>query len=152
MDLILWRHAEAEIGEPDEGRSLTAKGHKQAARMAQWLERSLPSSCRILVSPATRALQTAEALGRKFKVHPDLAPNGTASGLLAAAHWPDAREPVLIVGHQPTLGRAASLLIAGVEQDWSLRKAAIWWIVRREREGITENYVKAVMGSDLAGK
>ena len=33
MDLILWRHAEAEPGEPDLGRRLTAKGLKQAERM-----------------------------------------------------------------------------------------------------------------------
>ena len=35
MELILWRHAEAEMGEPDEGRALTAKGHKQAWKMAE---------------------------------------------------------------------------------------------------------------------
>ena len=38
MDLILWRHAEAEPGEPDLGRRLTAKGHKQAERMGEWWE------------------------------------------------------------------------------------------------------------------
>ena len=37
MDLILWRHAEAEAGEPDDGRALTSKGHKQAEKMAAWL-------------------------------------------------------------------------------------------------------------------
>jgi len=94
MELILWRHAEAELGEPDEGRALTGKGHKQAWKMADWLDRNLPETCRILVSPATRTLQTAEALGRKFKVHPDLAPDKTAAQLLAAANWPDSREPV----------------------------------------------------------
>ena len=34
MDLILWRHCEAEPGEPDLGRRLTSKGLKQAERMA----------------------------------------------------------------------------------------------------------------------
>ena len=34
MDLILWRHAEAEPGEPDLERALTPKGVKQARRMA----------------------------------------------------------------------------------------------------------------------
>ena len=38
MELILWRHADAELGQPDSERRLTDKGHKQAARMAKWLE------------------------------------------------------------------------------------------------------------------
>lgn len=152
MELILWRHAEAEIGESDEGRALTAKGHKQAVRMAQWLDRYLPSSCRILVSPAVRAVQTAETLGRKFKIHPELAPDATPENILKAANWPGAREPVLIVGHQPSLGRTASLLIAGTEQDWSIRKANIWWIVQHQRESGSANYVRAVMTPDLLSK
>ncbi len=118
MDLILWRHAEAELGEPDEGRALTPKGHKQAAKMAEWLDRNLPESCRILVSPATRTLQTVEALKRKYKVVADLAPNMSADDLLRAANWPDSREPVLIVGHQPTLGQVAARLISGQPQEW----------------------------------
>ncbi|MBP0599870.1 phosphohistidine phosphatase SixA [Herbaspirillum sp. LeCh32-8] len=149
MDLILWRHAEAELGEPDEGRALTPKGHKQAAKMAEWLDRNLPESCRILVSPATRTLQTAEALARKYKVHPELAPDKSAEDLLRAANWPDSREPVLIVGHQPTLGLVAAQLIGGQPQEWSLRKANVWWIAQRERGDVTTNYLKAVIAPEL---
>src|SRR5687767_291721 len=57
MDLILWRHAEAEDGlpgAPDAGRELTARGRRQAMKMAGWLDRNLPSGCRILCSPARR--------------------------------------------------------------------------------------------------
>lgn len=32
--------------------------------MGEWLASQLPENCRILVSPALRTLQTAEALGR----------------------------------------------------------------------------------------
>ncbi|MBO9538621.1 histidine phosphatase family protein [Herbaspirillum sp.] len=149
MDLILWRHAEAELGEPDEGRALTPKGHKQAGKIADWLDRNLPESCRILVSPATRTLQTVEALGRKYKVHPELAPDKSAADLLRAANWPDSREPVLIIGHQPTLGLVASQLICGQPQEWSLRKANVWWIAQRERGDITTNYLKAVIAPEL---
>ena len=152
MELILWRHAEAELGEPDEGRALTGKGHKQAWKMADWLDRNLPETCRILVSPATRTLQTAEALGRKFKVHPDLAPDKTAAQLLAAANWPDSREPVLIIGHQPTLGQVAAQLIGQQEQEWSIRKGNVWWIAQRERGDITSNYLRAVMAPELIAK
>ncbi|MCW5300271.1 histidine phosphatase family protein [Herbaspirillum lusitanum] len=152
MELILWRHAEAELGEPDEGRALTGKGHKQAWKMADWLDRNLPESCRILVSPATRTLQTAEALGRKFKIHPDLAPDKSPQDLLAAANWPDSREPVLVIGHQPTLGLVAAQLIGGQQQEWSIRKANVWWIAQRERGDITTNYLRAVMAPDLISK
>ena len=152
MELILWRHAEAELGEPDEGRALTGKGHKQAWKVADWLDRNLPESCRILVSPATRTLQTAEALGRKFKIHPDLAPDKSPQDLLAAANWPDSREPVLIIGHQPTLGLVAAQLIGGQQQEWSIRKANVWWIAQRERGDITTNYLRAVMAPDLIAK
>ncbi len=113
MDLILWRHCEAEPGEPDLGRRLTSKGLKQAERMAGWLDAHLPDSARVLVSPADRAQQTAQALSRKFKTVPELAPGGGVAALLAAANWPDSREPVLVVGHQPTLGLCASFLLSG---------------------------------------
>lgn len=152
MELILWRHAEAEMGEPDEGRALTAKGHKQARKMAEWLDRNLPNSCKILVSPATRTLQTAEALGRKFKVLNELAPGASAQEVLAAANWPDSREPVLIIGHQPTLGQVAALVIGGSEQTWSIRKGNAWWLVQREREGNTEHYIRAVIAPELLSK
>ncbi len=149
MELILWRHAEAEPGEPDESRMLTAKGHKQAWKMAEWLDRNLPNSCKILASPTVRTVQTAEALGRKFKIHPDLGPDTTPEKILKLVKWPDAREPVLIVGHQPTLGQVAALLLGGVSQDWSIRKANAWWIMQRDRDGIAENYLRAVMAPDL---
>lgn len=152
MDLILWRHAEAEAGAPDAARPLTAKGRKQAAKMAAWLDRQLPHGCRILVSPASRCVQTAAALGRKFKHHPGLAPGATPEQLLAAAGWPDSREPVLLVGHQPTLGQVAALLLSGQPQDWVIRKANIWWIAQREQEPgeAGGNYLRAVMAPDLA--
>lgn len=152
MELILWRHAEAEIGEQDDVRALTARGHKQAVKMAEWLDHNLPNSCKILVSPAMRTVQTAEALGRKFKIIDDLAPNSTIEKILAAAHWPDSREPVLIVGHQPTLGQVASLLISGLAQDWTIRKGNVLWIAKKEKDETAGNFIRAVMAPDLLAK
>ena len=149
MDLILWRHAEAEIGEPDDGRLLTSKGIKQANRMAEWLDRHLPNSCKILVSPASRTVQTAKALHRKSKIDGRLAQDTTAKALMEAANWPNAREPVVLVGHQPALGQLAALLVAGVEQNWTIKKGSIWWIARRDQDAATENYVRAVVSPDL---
>jgi len=149
MDLILWRHAEAEPGEPDMGRRLTAKGHKQADRVAAWLEVRLPDSCRILASPADRAQQTALALKRKFKVVPEIAPGAGVAAVLAAASWPDARDPVLIVGHQPTLGQVAAFLLSGEDVSWSVRKSAVWWLTNRVRDQGNAVVLKVVIGPDF---
>ena len=149
MDLILWRHAEAEAGEPDLGRRLTAKGQKQAERVAVWLEGRLPDSCRILSSPADRAQQTALALKRKFKVVPELAPGAAVAAVLAAAGWPDSREPVLIVGHQPTLGQVAAFLLSGEDVSWSVRKSAVWWLTNRMRDEGNAVVLKVVIGPDF---
>ena len=149
MDLILWRHCEAEPGEPDLGRRLTSKGLKQAERMAQWLDSHLPDTCRVLASPADRAQQTAVALQRKFKTVPELAPGATVAAVLTAANWPDSREPVLIVGHQPTLGAVASFLLSGEEAYWSVRKGAVWWLSNRAKEGGAAVVLKVVVAPDF---
>ena len=149
MDLILWRHAEAEPGEPDMERRLTPKGSKQAERAARWLDQHLPDTCRILVSPAKRAQQTALALKRKFKTRNELAPDVAAESVLAAANWPESREAVLIVGHQPTLGKVASLLLAGADTEWSIPKGAIWWLSNRERSRGPAVVLRVAIGPDF---
>ena len=152
MDLILWRHAEAHLlreGQADAQRALTAKGERQAQRMAEWLNQRMAESTRVLVSPALRAQQTARALDRSFKTVAALAPDGTPDGLLAAARWPDSNEPVLVIGHQPTLGFAAARLLADTERYWSIRKGAVWWLRHREREGVVQVVLQAVQGPDL---
>jgi phosphohistidine phosphatase len=117
--------------------------------MAPFLERHLPDTCRILVSPADRAQQTAQALQRKFRTMPELAPGATVAGVLAAANWPDSREPVLIVGHQPTLGMVASFLLSGEEAYWAVRKGAVWWLSNRVRDGSSAIVLKVVVGPDF---
>ena len=114
MDLVLWRHAQAQDWEPgcdDLARPLTSKGEKQAVRMAKWLDRQLPEGARIVCSPARRAEQTVAALGRKYKLDPDLSPDATAAQLLQRVQWPGASATVLVVGHQPTLGQVAAQLL-----------------------------------------
>ena len=149
MDLILWRHAEAEPGEPDLARRLTSKGSKQAARMAAWLARHLPDSTRVLVSPADRAQQTALALRRKFRTVDDLGPGTSVAAVLAAAGWPDSREPVLVVGHQPTLGAVAAFLLSGEEANWSVKKGAVWWLSNRDRAAGASVVLKVSIGPEL---
>lgn len=149
MDLILWRHAEAEAGEPDMGRRLTAKGLKQAERMGEWLDHHLPETTRILVSPADRAQQTARALKRKFRTVDEIAPGGTVQAMLAAAGWPDSRESVLIVGHQPAIGAVASFLLSGEEAWWSVKKGAVWWLSNRDKSGAASVVLRVVIGPDF---
>lgn len=144
MDLILWRHAEAVDGFPDEERTLTEKGERDAKRMAKWLNDWLPEDTLILVSPARRTQQTAGTLKRDFTTVVAIGTGGEATDVLKAAHWPRAAHTTLIVGHQPTLGRVASLLLTGIEDDLSVKKGAAWWITARTR-GRNENAVLRVM-------
>ena len=145
MDLILWRHAEArdaKDGEDDLTRPLTPRGEKQAEKMAAWLNRYLPETAKVLVSPSVRTRKTADALGRKLRVVDALAPGAGAHQLLDAARWPDSREPVVLVGHQPALGQLAALLMAGGAAldgpGWAIRKGAVWWLRHRVREDRAE--------------
>ena len=149
MDLLLWRHAEAEEGEDDLKRRLTARGEKQAKAMAAWLRAHQPKDLRILVSPAVRTQQTAEALNMPFETHRKLGPDACVSELIAASGWPDAKGAVLIVGHQPGLGRLASLLLGGQEADWSIKKGALWWISNRVRRGETQSVLRAMIPVEL---
>ena len=150
MDLILWRHAEAveTEGKDDLARELTAKGERHAERMAEWLNRRLAHSTRVLVSPALRCQQTAKALGRKFRTVAEIAPGATPEALLLSARWPDAGDPVLVVGHQPTLGLAASLALTGAAQAWSIKKAGVWWIRHRPRDDESHIVLQAVQSPD----
>jgi phosphohistidine phosphatase len=145
MDLILWRHADAEDAHPDAQRRLTDKGHKQAARVARWLVDRLPKHYSLLVSPATRAQQTADALARKFETTEQVGLSASPASLLAAAEWPVAGATVVVVGHQPTLGCVAGLLLTGRDIDLGVRKGGLYWFTHRDGEIA----LKAVISPDL---
>ncbi len=155
MDLILWRHAEAEElpadvhDVSDLERSLTSRGEKQAARMAGWLDRQLPERARILVSPARRCEQTALALGRKYKVRAELGPDAPPSQLLELVQWPVNKLPILVIGHQPTLGQTIAQLLGLQETDCPVKKGALWWLRTREREGGLQTVVVTVQSPEV---
>ena len=152
MNLLLWRHAEAhdlsDDGD-DLGRVLTPRGEKQAKRMSQWLDRQLPDLTRILVSPARRTEQTADALGRKFKIRPELAPGGTVGQLLEAAQWPDDKATVLIVGHQPMLGQTIAQLLGLNASECAVKRGAVWWLRSRERGAVQQTVVVTVQSPEV---
>ena len=149
MDLLLWRHAEAEDGEDDLRRRLTARGQKQARVMANWITAHQPKDMRIIVSPAVRTQQTAEALKLPFETLRKIGPEACVSELIAASGWPAASGSVLIVGHQPSLGRLASLLLAGHESEWTIKKGALWWLSNRTRQGEAQTVLRAVIPAEF---
>ena len=160
MDLLLWRHAEAEDGFPDATRRLTPRGEKQAQRMARWILAHAPKNLRIVASPATRCQQTAAALGLPFETDQRLSTSGNVADLLAVAGWPESaakagdRQPraILIVGHQPTLGRTAASLLSGHEEGWEIKKGALWWLTLTDLAARPKARPKVSLTPQLADK
>lgn len=152
MDLILWRHAEAvdwQEGCDDLDRALTARGYKQAIRMAEWLERQLPESTRILSSPARRCEDTVCRLDRKYKLSNELLPETDASNILTFLQWPNAKATVLLVGHQPMIGQIVAQSLDLKSTDCAIRKGSVWWLRSREREGLRQTVLVAVQSVDM---
>jgi phosphohistidine phosphatase len=145
MELILWRHAEAEDGKPDLARRLTPKGRKQAARVAAWVHQHVPPGFEVVASPAARAQETAQALQVPFQSSPLIAPGAPAASILTAAGWPDRPATVILVGHQPEFGRAAAFLVCGAEREWHIDQGALWWL-----GGGKQVFVKAVIAPAMA--
>lgn len=127
MDLFLWRHAQAHDSEPDILRSLTHHGHKQAKKVASWLQQHHKEPLHVIVSPTTRTKETAEAYSNKYTVLPAIGPNAGPQDILLASGWPDSEKSCLIVGHQPTLGQVAAQLLGSRHERLSFQKGCLWW-------------------------
>jgi phosphohistidine phosphatase len=157
MDLILWRHAEAEVapeGGDDLSRPLTKKGERQATRMAAWLDRHLPDGTRVLVSPSVRTQETVAPLARKFKLRDELVPETSVADVLALLKWhpetgPQLKGPVLLVGHQPYLGQLVAQLLGMKDETCPVRKGAVWWLRTRVRDGKTQTVLLTVACPEL---
>ena len=143
----MWRHAEANEADgpvADTDRELTARGLEHAREVADWLRHQRMPKVAVYSSPTRRALQTAETLGLPVKVKKQLGIGATTPDLLGAADWPDHPGAIILVSHQPALGRLASLLLAGTEADWTIKKAGIWWFTNRVRNDETQTVLRAV--------
>jgi phosphohistidine phosphatase len=145
MELILWRHAEAAPGAPDEARPLTDAGRRHAQAMAQWLQPCLPANLRILCSPALRARQTVEPLALPYDIHEAIAKDRPATDLLKAADWPANLRNIMLVGHQPAFGELIAIILGTSVTWWDMAKGGVWWFSDTQEEEKTEVYVKAVM-------
>lgn len=141
MNLLLWRHADAAPGHPDGLRPLTVLGQAQASATARWITARLDGPFRLLVSPALRTQQTAQALAHPIETADALSVGRSAQEVLEAAGWPDARGTVIVVGHQPTLGQIAALLLSGKEHEWPMATSAACLISSEgEKPSLRANY------------
>ncbi len=127
MRLVIVRHAEAESGEPDELRRLTADGGRSARELGERLAREGVRPDAILTSPLLRARETGAALAKALDVaaepHDRLAPGATADDVRAAVGGRG--ETVVVVGHQPDCSRIAAALGGGEEPRFAPASHAI---------------------------
>lgn len=147
MDIILWRHADAEAGFPDEARKLTPKGEKQAEHIAKWLKERLPKNTKVLVSPAKRTQMTVQHLTNNYETVKAIASGASVKSVLDAIGGldGDSDDIVLIVGHQPTLGMVAASLLGQRDTQMDIKKSGVWWF-RYDDDGIS---LLAVMTPDM---
>lgn len=120
-EIIIWRHAEAEVKSEsglDSERALTRKGREDAHNMAKWLNKHLPADTKIYCSPALRCVQTVEALTKLGKKKRPWAVQ-FVDVLSLESHARSIRQQlihsnstaILLVGHQPVLGKLVGDLL-----------------------------------------
>jgi phosphohistidine phosphatase len=122
MNLYLIRHAHAVTAEDDPARPLSRKGRGQVRRLARFLRRSgALRGVTFWHSPLDRARETATLLAdhlqsdNPLKSIPRLLTEGTPAEL--AARLANRRADLALVGHEPTLGDLATLLVCGQSES-----------------------------------
>ena len=138
-DLILWRHADAEIAQPnfsvedDMSRVLTPKGHRQAKRMARWLKQHMRNAI-VVSSSAERAMQTAAYLDVDIRIDPSFKPTTNLDAVLfALKSLEHTQQQVILVGHQPWLGALVAHLTQSNNPSTHIKKGATWWLRRLQQ-------------------
>ena len=107
--LVLVRHAKAAQGAPDISRPLTDRGRADAREIGQWLSANDAVPDIAIVSPATRTMQTWEAIGAaeaRVVVDPRVWANNVGDLLDAIAEQADQTDDtttIAIVGHNPSM-------------------------------------------------
>ena len=155
-NLILWRHAEAEVQSKsgtDFDRALTKSGHKDAVKMAKWLNQHLPANTEVFCSPAIRCLQTAAALQALSSINVEVADflsvDSTPEMIANKINNDDSNQTILIIGHQPNLGLLITKLLGMNESACAVKKGAVWWLRQRVNEGVLQTYLYAVKHPNL---
>jgi len=125
MLIYLLRHAIAvprgSAEYPNDDRPLTDPGIQKMAEEAKSLSHILQPLDIILTSPLSRAAETANIVARALSAEPkvqicrELLPDSSIKKLMAHLARYNSLSSILLVGHEPDLGRFASnLLGAGV--------------------------------------
>ncbi|MES2013943.1 MAG: histidine phosphatase family protein [Pseudomonadota bacterium] len=158
-NLIFWRHAEAEIESStgrDSDRALTKRGRKDALKMAKWLHRHLPIDTQVLCSPARRCQETAATLQsinaddgehRKpldINVAEFLSIDSRLEDIAQKLVNDDSSKTILIVGHEPNLGRLISQLLGMEKNVCAVKKGAVWWLRQKVVSGALQTYLFTV--------
>lgn len=135
MDCLFFRHGIAVEREDWEGkdadRPLTERGKRRVREAAAGLRRLAVRPAVIYVSPARRALHTAEILLRGLSAKPsllqlrdELLPTALPLDVVRMLHDIPPESTVICVGHEPQLGLAASVLLCGrATESFPLKKA-----------------------------
>lgn len=133
MRVILFRHGPAghrdESRWPDDSlRPLSPKGVKRTRAAASGLARLERDIAIIATSPLLRASETAELLremapSASFETLETLVPGGSSRKTIewCAGHEQDGA--IVLVGHEPDLGRLAGVMLLGTAWPMTLRKA-----------------------------
>ena len=135
MELLLLRHAEAaSAGPKDELRPLTDVGRRNAELVGRGLVRLDLVPELVLFSPVLRARQTADALVGGFggqrpglEERSGLGPGATPAEVMKLLQGVGDRRRVLLVGHQPDMGRLLSFVVSGgsMELEFALRPGTV---------------------------
>lgn len=157
VNLILWRHAEAEVESAsgaDADRALTKAGQKSAAKMAKWLHQHLPPNVEIYCSPARRCLEIVAALqrqqAREMKVVDFLSATSTAEKMAQYLVNDDCSKTLLVIGHQPHLGQLIANLLGMQTHGCVVKKGAVWWLRQRKVDNGVQTYLYAVQHPQLS--
>lgn len=130
MRVLLVRHAVAEdrehfarTGRDDTERPLTALGRRRVRRAAAGLMRVLPKVDTIATSPLTRAVETAVVLAGTYGIAnvrelTQLSPGRPSGELLNWLKKQSDDGAIVVVGHEPDLGRTASWLLCGIHESF----------------------------------
>lgn len=133
MRVILFRHGPAGTRNasrwPDDAdRPLTPAGESKSHRAAAGLRNIEKNVDRIMTSPLKRAERTARIVGEELGVdcvetHEALAPGGGHAKVIEAVNGHPHGETIVLVGHEPDLGRLAAHLLFKDGSALPLKKA-----------------------------
>lgn len=125
------RHAKSEpFATEDRVRSLTPRGHRDAAEAGAWLHARGVAPDHALVSSAVRTRETwadlAAALDSRLEPRYEdaLYAGGTDTAMECLRAVPEDRRAVLFIGHNPTAGTLVQLLNDGAGDAAALRAAS----------------------------